>query len=135
MIRQETINRDVKDWKDLYRWSRGKSRSFLLALKIFSVLITELAFHGSNGSSILPICIQYSLAESILFPSILCYKALPFHCKCIIMLCYKHSSLTTKIEKKQRLVGLSPDKIILPTTPFFYSTKIRMIVSQLLQCN
>ena len=49
--------------KDLYRWSRGKSRSFLLTLEFFSVLINELAFHGTNGSPILPICIQHSLVK------------------------------------------------------------------------
>ena len=50
--------------KDLYSWSRGKSRSFLLTLEFFSVFINELAFHGTNGSPILPICIQYSLAQT-----------------------------------------------------------------------
>jgi hypothetical protein len=47
--------------KDLYRWSRGKSRSFLKTLKIFSALKKDLDFYGTNGSPILPICIQYSL--------------------------------------------------------------------------
>jgi hypothetical protein len=41
--------------KDLYRWSRGKSRSFFQTLEFFSVLINELAFHGTNGSPIFPV--------------------------------------------------------------------------------
>ncbi len=47
--------------KDLYHWSRGKSRLFLLTLKKISVLINKLDFHGTNGCPILPICLQYSL--------------------------------------------------------------------------
>ncbi len=47
--------------KVLYRWSRGKSRSFLPIKNFICVLINKLDFHGTNSSPILPICKQYSL--------------------------------------------------------------------------
>ncbi len=34
---------------------------FFWQWNFFPVLINELAFHGTNGSPILPICLQYSL--------------------------------------------------------------------------
>jgi hypothetical protein len=51
--------------KDLYRWSRGKSRSFLLTLEFFSVFINELAFHGTNGSPIFDTASAASIMELI----------------------------------------------------------------------
>jgi hypothetical protein len=63
--KDDPVKTKYRTGKDLYRWSRGKSRSFLLTLEFFSVLINELAFHGTNGSPILPICIQYSLDDPI----------------------------------------------------------------------
>ena len=50
-------NTKYRTGKDHYRWSRQKSRSFLIRRKYFSVLINKLDFHGTNGSPSLPICI------------------------------------------------------------------------------